>query len=383
MAKALHQICLQVKRFFKSKWFKIPFYTLTLIFAAIGFFLTASYAAIQFGWTKEGGIVDANNRYFQEMQDKYNQDFKVDSATMVQKRYEAMERIIVLNEYYPQNAQYILSVLQTGADEYEVLRMLDAVDLQLKDNKAYKRALSKIKFNSKRIKEVSNLSAFDWMNIAEWKTFKEAVSKDKKLIDSVAKQTGVEGRLIVSCLVGEQIRLFNSSREAYKKWIGPLKVLSVESQFSFGVTGIKEHTAKNIEHNLKDPTSIYYLGPQYEGLLDFKGQDTAAINKERIDRLTDFHNHYYSYMYAALFLKQVKVQWEKAGYPIDKRPEILATLFNVGYPQSKPKPNPRVGGSTIKIYDKPYSFGAIAYQFYYSGELFDLFPFEKKKFDWK
>jgi hypothetical protein len=192
----------------------------------------------------------------------------------------------------------------------------------------------------------------------------------------------VEGRLIVSCLVGEQIRLFNSSREAYKKWIGPLKVLSVESQFSFGVTGIKEHTAMNIEHNLKDPKSIYYLGSKYEGLLDFVGQDTATINKERIDRLTDFHNHYYSYLYAALFLKQVKVQWEKEGFPIDKRPEILATLFNVGYPQSKPKRNPRVGGSTIKIYEKPYSFGAIAYQFYYSGELFDLFPFEKKKFDW-
>lgn len=371
-----------MKRFFKSKWFKIPFYTLTFAFAAIGFFLTVSYAAIQMGWTKEGGIVDSNNRYFQEMQDKYNQDFKVDSATMVQKRYEAMERIIVLNEFYPQNAQYILSVLQKGTDSYEVIRMLDAVDLQLKENKSYQKALSKIKFNAKRTKEVTTLSAFEWMNIAEWKTFKEAVSKDKKLIDSVAKQTGVEGRLIVSCLVGEQIRLFNSSREAYKKWIGPLKVLSVESQFSFGVTGIKELTAKNIEQHLKDPNSIYYLGSQYEGLLDFQGQDTATINKERIDRLTNFHNHYYSYMYAALFLKQVKVQWEKAGFPIDKRPEILATLFNVGYPQSKPKSNPRVGGSTIKIYEKPYSFGAIAYQFYYSGELFDLFPFEKKKFDW-
>lgn len=371
-----------MKRFFKSKWFKIPFYTLTFAFAAIGFFLTVSYAAIQMGWTKEGGIVDSNNRYFQEMQDKYNQDFKVDSATMVQKRYEAMERIIVLNEFYPQNAQYILSVLQKGTDSYEVIRMLDAVDLQLKENKYYQKALSKIKFNAKRTKEVTTLSAFEWMNIAEWKTFKEAVSKDKKLIDSVAKQTGVEGRLIVSCLVGEQIRLFNSSREAYKKWIGPLKVLSVESQFSFGVTGIKELTAKNIEQHLKDPSSIYYLGSKYEGLLDFQGQDTATINKERIDRLTDFHNHYYSYMYAALFLKQVKVQWEREGFPIDKRPEILATLFNVGYPQSKPKSNPRVGGSTIKIYEKPYSFGAIAYQFYYSGELFDLFPFEKKKFDW-
>ncbi|MFO0495027.1 MAG: hypothetical protein ACK50Y_05805, partial [Flavobacteriia bacterium] len=89
------------------------------------------------------------------------------------------------------------------------------------------------------------------------------------------------------------------------------------------------------------------------------------------------------YMYAALFLKQVKMQWEKAGFPIDHRPEILVTLFNVGFPQSDPKNNPKVGGSTIKINEKPYSFGAIGYQFYYSGELYDLFPFKSHKFDWK
>ena len=77
------------------------------------------------------------------------------------------------------------------------------------------------------------------------------VKKDKHLIDSVATLTGVEPRLIVSVLVGEQIRLFNSSREAYKKWIGPLKILSVETTFSLGVTGIKPFTAQTIERNLK------------------------------------------------------------------------------------------------------------------------------------
>ena len=87
-------------------------------------------------------------------------------------------------------------------------------------------------------------------------------------------------------------------------------------------------------------------------------------------------------MYAAIFIKQVKMQWERAGFPIDDRPEILATLFNVGYPQSVPKKNPKVGGSGIMIYDKEHSFGSISYEFYYSGELFDLFPFEKKRFDW-
>jgi hypothetical protein len=369
-----------LKNLFRSKWFKIPFYTFLVGFALIGFFLTASYIAIKFKFTDESGIVDSNNRYFNEIKDKYNQSFKKDTSTIQYDHYEALNRILILNKYYPKNAQYILHAYQKSNNEIEVLRMLDAVDISLKDHKSYKKEVRKFTFAQKNQRpKYTHESAFDWMNISEWQTFKEAVAKDKKLIDSVENQTGVEGRLIVSCLVGEQIRLFNSNREAYKKWIGPLKVLSVESQFSFGVTGIKEHTAQRIETLLKDKSSEYYLGEQYEHLLDFSTSDPST---ERMARLTTFRNHYYSYMYAAIFLKQVKKQWEKAGFPIDNRPEILATLFNVGFPQSKPKSNPQVGGSTIKIYDTAYSFGAIAYQFYYSGELFNLFPFKRSKFDW-
>ena len=338
--------------------------------------------AIKFRWTDDKGSVDSNNRYFQEMSGKYNQGFKVDSVQMVKQQYEALDRLIVLNEFYPKNAQFILDVLKKGANETEVLKMIDAVDIQLKADEKYQEAIVELKSKKKTPQKVSGLSVFEWMNISEWKDFKIAVAKDVKLIDSVAKLTGVESRLIVSCLVGEQIRLFNSNRESYKKWIGPLKILSVESQFSFGVTGIKEHTAKQIEGHLKNPASVYYLGKQYEHLLNFKGGDSTGVAGERINRLTDYHNHFYSYMYAAIFLKQVKMQWQRAGFPIDNRPEILATLFNVGYPQSQPKKNPQVGGSTITIYEKPYSFGAIAYQFYYSGELYDIFPFEKTKFDW-
>ena len=370
-----------MKKIIRSRWFKIPFYSFTFGFALIGAFLTVAYIAIRFQWTNDEGIIDGNNRQFQEMYDKYNQSFAIDSATVIRQHYEAYERILLLNEHYPQNAQYILNALRNGAPEPEVLRMLDAVDLQLQNDTDYIAAVEELKTRPKT--ETGNsLSAYEWMNIMEWQDFKIAVAKDKKVIDSVARLTGVESRLIVACLVGEQIRLFNSDREAFKEWISPLKVLSVESQFSFGVTGIKEHTAKRIEGYLRNKESEFYLGEQYENLLNFSSEDTAVVNAERISRLTSFRNHYYSYMYAAIFLKQVKHQWEKAGYPIDRRPEILVTLFNVGFPQSKPKSNPRVGGSTIKIKEKAYSFGAIGYQFYYSGELFDLFPFEKKKFDW-
>ena len=368
-----------MRKIWQSKWFRYPFWTLVFSFAAVGFLLSASFVAIKFSLTDEKGSVDANNRYFEGMEDKYNQAYKLNSEQLKALHFESLDRILLLKKYYPKNAQYILDAWKASNNEVEVKRMIDAVDIQLKSNRAYQQQLRQLKRKKQKKDSRNTLSAFEWMNIQEWSDFKIAVAKDVKLVDSVAQQTGVEGRLIVSCLVGEQIRLFNSDREAYKKWISPLKILSVESMFSFGVTGIKEHTAIQIEEHLKNPKSVYYLGEKYEHLLDFK---TANPTQERISRLTDFHNHYYSYLYAAIFVKQVKMQWERAGFPIDHRPEILVTLFNVGYPQSIPKAHPKVGGSTIKIKEKAYTFGAVAYQFYYSGELFDLFPFEKRKFDW-
>jgi hypothetical protein len=193
------------------------------------------------------------------------------------------------------------------------------------------------------------------------------------LIDSAGEVMDVEPRLIVSVLLGEQMRLFNSTREVYKTVISPLKILSVEANFSLGVTGVKEETAMLAEKYLKDSTSIYFPGKKYAHLLDFS---TLNVTKERYDRLVNYRNHYYSYLYAAVILKEVRQQWKKSGYDISDRPEILATLYNVGYAFSIPKSNPSVGGSTIQIKEKNYTFGALAYEFYYSGELANIFPYK-------
>lgn len=374
--------------FYKKKWFRIPYFTLLYGFAAYGFILTATYFALKFNWTNEGGGIDENNRYFAEMHDKYNQDFKVDSASVIKHRFEVLNRVMLLNNYYPQNANYILSVYNENKDERLALRMLDAVDLRLKKNKQYMRDVSKMRFNMKKSGKQKGLSVFEWMNIAEWQDFKLAVAKDKPYIDSVAMITGVEPRLIVACLVGEQIRLFNSSRESYKRYMGPLKMLALENKLSYGVTGIKNNTAINIENFAKDPKSEFYPGKAFEHLLDFdstvnyqyNGNDTLDL---RLQRLVQFKNHYYSYLYTAMFLREIKAQWQRAGYPIDDRPEILASLFNLGFQKSKPKSNPAVGGSVYKIKNIDYTFGSVAYEFYYSGELADVFPFKKKSFDYE
>lgn len=45
--------------------------------------------------------------------------------------------------------------------------------------------------------------------------------------------------------------------------------------------------------------------------------------------------------YAGAMLRLFCEQWAAAGYPIEDRPEILATLYNIGFERSHPKPNPR------------------------------------------
>ncbi len=369
-----------LKKIVSNKFIKYTFLTVAGVFSLIGFFLTSTFLAVKFHITDDPGAVDYNDRYFQEIKDKYNQSFVVDSSNFELKESEIFHKILILNKYYPKNAGFILNAYLESKNIQETERMIDAVNLYMQGNKEYITEVNQYnasidKNKSKRVKG----SIFEWMNISEWTDFKYAVAKDKRLIDSVAGLTGVEPRMIVAVLVGEQIRLFNSQREAFKKWIGPLKILSVETTFSLGVTGIKEETAIKTERNLKDTTSVFYIGKKYEHMLDI---NSDSVSVERFRRLTSYKNHFYSYMYAALILRQIKVQWERAGYPVHNRPEIMATLFNVGFEMSKPNPNPRVGGSTIMIQDKPYTFGAIAYEFYYSGELFDLFPFKNSKFDW-
>lgn len=362
-----------------QKFLKILFFSIAGIFSVIGFGLSAAFFAVKLHLTDDPGVVDINDRYFQEIKNRYVKP--VDEADENADFQEAslFQRLSILSKYFPENAGYILNAYNTTNNLPEAWRMVEAVEMHLQTNESYLSDIQNMDNENISAEKFFNRgSIFPWMNISEWKDFKVAVAKDKLLIDSVANLTGVEPRLIVAVLVGEQIRLFNSNREAYKKWIGPLKILSVETTFSLGVTGIKALTAQRIEKNLKDSTSIFYLGKEYENLLDF---DTPSVGNERYKRLTSYQNHFYSYLYAALNVKQIKVQWERSGFPIDSRPEILATLYNIGFESSVPKENPVVGGSGINIKGIKYSFGAVAYEFYYSGELFDLFPFKKSKFD--
>jgi hypothetical protein len=101
-------------------------------------------------------------------------------------------------------------------------------------------------------------------------------------------------------------------------------------------------------------------------------------NTERMNRITDAKDPYYSYLYVGSIYERNNGTVAKSGYDISNRPEVLATLYNLGFYYSVPKADPAVGGTVITINNVDYTYGDSAYEFYYSGEISDIFPIEVK-----
>jgi len=230
-------------------------------------------------------------------------------------------------------------------------------------------------------------TSFAWADSSEWNTLSIALIKDRETIRRAASDAGISPRILVSIVIAEQLRFFTSDRESFKKFFEPLKILGNMSEFSLGVSGVKQDTAKIIEQNLKNKNSPYYIGAEYEKLLDVHAiessdridgnadQNGAYADSLRFLRLTDSKDHYYSYLYTSLFARQIIEQWKREGYDLSYRPEILATLFNLGFDKSVPKSNPKMAGAEVTINGETYTFGRLAYEFYYSGEIVDIFGF--------
>lgn len=384
MEKSTSKIArIKAKRYYK--WIKISYLTSIHLLALFALFMIGVALASKFKFTNTSGQVDVNNRYFAQMANKYNQGFQTDSLTLAKQERVVYQNIGLLAKKYPFNAKTILEAYEKTGDITIAQRMLDAANMLLRKDKNYAKALTEIENQ----KSNNALSLYPWANYKEWKDFCRYVKNDKKAIDSVAKITGVEARLIVMCLVGEQIRMFNSFREKFKQQVYTYNHIILPRNRGYGVTGILQNTALKIEKNLFDKSSPFYPGDYYQQCLNVtdsfpelvKDDDTIAIHQNyTIQRLMQGGNHFYSYLYTAFFIRQFQAQWERAGFTLAYRPEIVASLFNLGYQKSKPKKDPYVGGSEFKVGDDDYTFGGLCYEFYYSGELQDLFPLTSRPF---
>ncbi len=362
----------------KRKVWRVAYNTLLYLFALAGFGMLGAYAFYQLGFTKNKGAVDKNYRYLMSVAEMESLKDSTLTAAQVHDQWTNMYlRLAAFSKFYPTNAQLIRAAAEACGDPMVAERMMAAAAVYTDGNEEYKLLADNLVGQLQQQPQQDNANVIPWMNTVEWEALKNAILRDSALLRQAGEISGVEPRKIVGCLVGEQIRLFNSKREMFKKYLGPMQVLSVQSQFSYGVNGVKEFTAIAVEQHLKDTASPFYMGKRYENILDFETDDPTT---ERYNRLVDYRNHLYSYIYTGCILHQTMLQWRRAGYDIADRPDILFTLFNVGFSQSHPKPDPRTGGSHITVDDREYTFGAIGFDFYYSGELAQTFPYWPTRF---
>ncbi len=361
-------------------------------FAFYGMALLLAYYAVKLGITNVKGSFDEKSNTYEMVYKKQKEAVLgvgvsensisnqiIELEKVKNEKIDYLCRLMELSFVMP----YEVNVLSNMSKEEKTgKRVLLAYESRVEQSEKYEESVLKCKqdflkkpFSESEIKtkvgNTESLSIFDWRHQKHWLDVKTAILKDSEKINKIASEVGVEARLIVSCLMVEQLRLFYSQREMYQRYFEPLKILANSNQISLGVMSIKEPTARAVENHLKDTSSNYYLGGDYENYLDYEnGNGNSDLRARRLMSI----DHEWNYKYGAVYLMQFIKGWEKAGYPIDKRPEIVATLFNVGFPQSKPNGNPKVGGSTVVINSKKYSFGTLAWEFYYSGEMVEEFP---------
>jgi hypothetical protein len=225
------------------------------------------------------------------------------------------------------------------------------------------------------LEEFDQTTPCEWNQTVQWVVVKGGLEKDQAVIARVSSETGVPARMIAAAVTPEQMRFFaqGENREVFKRYFEPLKILASLSQFSLGVSGMKQKTAEEVEQYANDPNSPFYPGAEYAALINY-ASSTESKDQELFNRLTDEKDHYYSYLYTALYLKEIEMQWKRAGYDVGNRPDVLVTLFNLGFAASAPKPNPQVAGAPITIGGQTYSFGDLGATFYHSDELLVEFP---------
>lgn len=119
---------------------------------------------------------------------------------------------------------------------------------------------------------------------------------------------------------------------------------------SIGFCQVKLKTAYWIEVQLADSTSEFYPGKQTQDILPISKSPREIIKKLQNDSL--------NILYAAAYVNIIQSYWQRAGYPIADKPDILGTLYSTGLYNAKgeirkPNANPKAnsfGRFALKAY---------------------------------
>ena len=337
-----------------------------IIFAVIGIGFSGVFVSMQFGWLNVRGTVAERNASF------FKNTLRAESMNDDTTQAVTLCKVHALANYAPETAKKIQTVYQTTQDMALVNQMFATAQMRFLNTNLFSKMTECARVSVPDMTPLAQ-TAYAWADSDEWQVLKSAFIRDQDIIRKAANDAGISPRLLLGGIVGEQFRFFTSSRDSFKSYFEPLKILASLSKFSYGIAGLKPETVARIDENLKNKNSVFYLGSDMENVITYpEGVDHDQV---RFDRITDTKSPYYSYLYPGLFMRQVIEQWKKSGYDISNRPDVLSTLYNLGFNRSIPKAEPAAGGAPITVNGVQYNFGQLGYEFYYSGELLQEFPY--------
>lgn len=146
--------------------------------------------------------------------------------------------------------------------------------------------------------------------------FREHIIKQEKTIKKICSYLKFNPRLLVAVLYAERRSNINlmDDYEAIFAYLG--------NNTSIGLGQIRVETARWILRTVTDSTSLYCLPEEFrDHLPDIRGR------RQVIEMLL---NDSLNIVMTAYHIKQILHRWESAGFPLEKRPDILTTLYTYG-----------------------------------------------------
>ena len=278
--------------------------------------------------------------------DEFGQNLYQNQENVQPFGYTGYQRDKIAETYYAQAREY----------KPQVGRFVSEDTHWNPDNTIYGDSLSRRIFSlpdTAAIKESNNLYCYvmnnpllfiDLTGYRSKEASDQIIRDNADYIKNAAIEFGVDPAILAATIYTEQ-RLNVDWKDDYLDGIvGFYGVLDT----SIGVSQVKVSTAKFIEEKGYMPSITgQYGGWNLPFLGTVHGTETMARTKALEDPLTNIR-------YAAAYLKYYQDIWESVYPDISSRPDILASLFNLGHIQTSPNSSPEPNGFGIfagKNYD--------------------------------
>jgi len=143
------------------------------------------------------------------------------------------------------------------------------------------------------------------------------IMERKQLIFTASKLFDINPQYLATVIYTERTKNYDWTDEAFDEIIA-----KTGQNSSMGFSQVKIKTAYFIEKQITDSVSAFFCGKKYEHILMLSKSPFKLIQKLKTDSL--------NILYAAAYLRIIQTFWSNKGYPIDNKPDIIGSLYQLG-----------------------------------------------------